>query len=252
MPLETVDQRQHGRVQTGGGGGGGNVHPPEPENVPCPRCDSTNTKFCYYNNYNLSQPRHFCKSCRRYWTRGGTLRNVPVGGGTRRNPIKRSRNSSSVAAAASSSSSSAAAAVTIRDSIPLLPPPKSIDATATSSFYTEMNLNETYHQYDPVSAIHPGTFTSLLAPPPQGGSGGLFGLGGYGLDSGSGLRETEFGLSIGVWPMEEMGVVGNGGGDPGVTWQMGVGGGGGERGLTESEYFGWPELAISTPGKAVK
>ncbi|KAK1326739.1 Dof zinc finger protein DOF1.4 [Acorus calamus] len=43
-----------------------------------------NTKFCYYNNYSLSQPRHFCKSCKRYWTRGGTLRNVPVGGGCRR------------------------------------------------------------------------------------------------------------------------------------------------------------------------
>ncbi|GLJ41109.1 hypothetical protein SUGI_0851560 [Cryptomeria japonica] len=51
----------------------------------CPRCDSTNTKFCYYNNYSLSQPRHFCKTCRRYWTRGGALRNVPVGGGCRKN-----------------------------------------------------------------------------------------------------------------------------------------------------------------------
>ncbi|KAE9595199.1 hypothetical protein Lal_00009320 [Lupinus albus] len=57
----------------------------------CPRCDSTNTKFCYYNNYSLSQPRHFCKTCRRYWTRGGALRNVPVGGGFRRN--KRSKGS---------------------------------------------------------------------------------------------------------------------------------------------------------------
>ncbi|CAL9134303.1 unnamed protein product [Musa textilis] len=50
----------------------------------CPRCDSSNTKFCYYNNYSLSQPRHFCKACKRYWTRGGTLRNVPVGGGCRK------------------------------------------------------------------------------------------------------------------------------------------------------------------------
>ncbi|KAB1212770.1 Dof zinc finger protein DOF5.4 [Morella rubra] len=55
----------------------------------CPRCDSINTKFCYYNNYNLSQPRHFCKSCRRYWTKGGVLRNVPVGGGCRK--AKRSK-----------------------------------------------------------------------------------------------------------------------------------------------------------------
>ncbi|GFQ07257.1 dof zinc finger protein pbf [Phtheirospermum japonicum] len=51
------------------------------EPLKCPRCSSTNTKFCYYNNYNKSQPRHFCKSCKRHWTKGGTLRNVPVGGG---------------------------------------------------------------------------------------------------------------------------------------------------------------------------
>ncbi|KAK8964304.1 Dof zinc finger protein DOF5.7 [Platanthera guangdongensis] len=50
----------------------------------CPRCDSPNTKFCYYNNYNLTQPRHFCKTCRRYWTKGGALRNVPIGGGCRK------------------------------------------------------------------------------------------------------------------------------------------------------------------------
>ncbi|XP_073148079.1 dof zinc finger protein DOF5.6 [Henckelia pumila] len=51
----------------------------------CPRCESTHTKFCYYNNYSLSQPRYFCKTCRRYWTKGGTLRNIPVGGGCRKN-----------------------------------------------------------------------------------------------------------------------------------------------------------------------
>ncbi|XP_019412769.1 PREDICTED: dof zinc finger protein DOF2.1-like isoform X2 [Lupinus angustifolius] len=67
---------------------------PQPEQAQkCPRCDSSNTKFCYYNNYSLSQPRYFCKSCRRYWTKGGTLRNVPVGGGCRKN--KRSSSSSS-------------------------------------------------------------------------------------------------------------------------------------------------------------
>ncbi|KAL2554650.1 dof zinc finger protein DOF2.4-like [Forsythia ovata] len=59
----------------------------------CPRCESTNTKFCYFNNYSLTQPRHFCKTCRRYWTRGGALRSVPVGGGCRRN--KRSKSTSS-------------------------------------------------------------------------------------------------------------------------------------------------------------
>ncbi|XP_042477924.1 dof zinc finger protein DOF1.4 isoform X2 [Macadamia integrifolia] len=63
----------------------------EEQALKCPRCDSSNTKFCYYNNYSLSQPRHFCKACKRYWTRGGTLRNVPVGGGYRKNKrVKRS------------------------------------------------------------------------------------------------------------------------------------------------------------------
>ncbi|CAL0314206.1 unnamed protein product [Lupinus luteus] len=49
----------------------------------CPRCESLHTRFCYYNNYKATQPRHFCKNCKRYWTHGGTLRNVPIT--TRRN-----------------------------------------------------------------------------------------------------------------------------------------------------------------------
>ncbi|KAK7327920.1 hypothetical protein VNO77_22013 [Canavalia gladiata] len=60
------------------------------EPLKCPRCDSTNTKFCYYNNYNKSQPRHFCRACKRHWTRGGTLRNVPVGGGRKNKRVKKS------------------------------------------------------------------------------------------------------------------------------------------------------------------
>lgn len=53
--------------------------------LPCPRCNSMDTKFCYYNNYNVNQPRHFCKNCQRYWTAGGSMRNVPVGAGRRKN-----------------------------------------------------------------------------------------------------------------------------------------------------------------------
>nr|CAD1825185.1 unnamed protein product [Ananas comosus var. bracteatus] len=45
--------------------------------VPCPRCDSLDTKFCYFNNYNVSQPRHFCKNCQRYWTAGGSSATCP-------------------------------------------------------------------------------------------------------------------------------------------------------------------------------
>ncbi|KAK2989533.1 hypothetical protein RJ640_016657 [Escallonia rubra] len=43
------------------------------------------------SNYNLSRPRHFCKNYHRYWTKVGTLRNIPVGCGSRKN-TKRSSN----------------------------------------------------------------------------------------------------------------------------------------------------------------
>ncbi|XP_058099180.1 dof zinc finger protein DOF3.6-like [Magnolia sinica] len=103
---------------------------PQPEAaLKCPRCDSTNTKFCYFNNYSLSQPRHFCKTCRRYWTRGGALRNVPVGGGCRRN--KRSKGSSSSKspasadrhAGSSTSSGSAPSSNCTADVVGHIPPP---------------------------------------------------------------------------------------------------------------------------------
>ncbi|WOL06038.1 hypothetical protein Cni_G14770 [Canna indica] len=81
----------------------------------CPRCDSTNTKFCYYNNYSRSQPRHFCKACRRHWTEGGTLRNVPVGG-CRKN--KRAK----TAPAATATASGAAVKTNNISSAPLPPP----------------------------------------------------------------------------------------------------------------------------------
>lgn len=87
--------------------------PPQQQALKCPRCDSSNTKFCYYNNYSLSQPRHFCKACKRYWTRGGTLRNVPVGGGCRKNKrVKKPPSSSAATAIDSSPSSSSAPLVT--------------------------------------------------------------------------------------------------------------------------------------------
>ncbi|XP_076915289.1 uncharacterized protein LOC143574585 isoform X1 [Bidens hawaiensis] len=72
-----------------------NIRPQKPQALNCPRCNSAHTKFCYYNNYSLSQPRYFCKTCRRYWTDGGSLRNVPVGGGSRRNNRSSSSSSSS-------------------------------------------------------------------------------------------------------------------------------------------------------------
>ncbi|KAJ7947664.1 Dof zinc finger protein [Quillaja saponaria] len=110
LQLPPLPPHHHGQV--GGGATSGSIRPgsmadrarlakiPQPESaLKCPRCESTNTKFCYFNNYSLSQPRHFCKTCRRYWTRGGALRNVPVGGGCRRNKKNKSSRSKSPAAA---------------------------------------------------------------------------------------------------------------------------------------------------------
>ncbi|OIT38075.1 PREDICTED: dof zinc finger protein DOF5.7 [Nicotiana attenuata] len=82
--MTSPDNKEESQSSGGGGRKTSAARPQEPS-LNCPRCDSPNTKFCYYNNYSLSQPRHFCKTCRRYWTKGGALRNVPIGGGCRKN-----------------------------------------------------------------------------------------------------------------------------------------------------------------------
>ncbi|CAN1179719.1 Dof zinc finger protein DOF5.6 [Linum perenne] len=82
------------------------LRPPQDQALKCPRCESTHTKFCYYNNYSLTQPRYFCKTCRRYWTKGGTLRNIPVGGGCRKSSSKKSGNGKNKSMIMSTSASS--------------------------------------------------------------------------------------------------------------------------------------------------
>ncbi|XP_031480217.1 dof zinc finger protein DOF5.4-like [Nymphaea colorata] len=121
---------------------------PTHQALKCPRCDSLNTKFCYYNNYNLSQPRHFCKSCRRYWTKGGVLRNVPVGGGCRK--TKRSKTKSASDDRPKKQSSSAGKA-------------SSRSSSDTSSF-TATDASSSSVSVAP--AIRPLPETSPLAPPP--------------------------------------------------------------------------------------
>lgn len=46
--------------------------PPRPTGqLPCcPRCNSNDTKFCYYNNHNVKQPRYYCRvSTAQGWSR---------------------------------------------------------------------------------------------------------------------------------------------------------------------------------------
>ncbi|KAK8950956.1 Dof zinc finger protein DOF4.6 [Platanthera zijinensis] len=137
----------------------------------CPRCNSSNTKFCYYNNYSLTQPRYFCKTCRRYWTEGGSLRNVPVGGGSRKNKMRPSSSSSS-----STSSASAAPPPTL-----LIPSPSNLISNMppipinnpASDFYGR-DLNLCFAKIQPSAALaHYGGF----APAPESCPGFADGFG---------------------------------------------------------------------------
>ncbi|KAL6273813.1 hypothetical protein ACE6H2_024505 [Prunus campanulata] len=241
MPSDSSDQqnnqnRRPAKAQTPG------APPPEQEHLPCPRCDSTNTKFCYYNNYNFSQPRHFCKSCRRYWTHGGTLRDIPVGGGTRKN-AKRSRTTSSSAMISTTATSS------LSDH-PIPPTPVFMNPGGAAAF-GDLKGNVG-------NGCGGASFTSLLNT--QGP--GFLALGGFGLGLANGFEEMGFGLGRAVWPFPGVGdggagVGGNGGGHGMMnTWQFESGEGGGivnvGVGSVGGEFCSWPELAISTPGNGLK
>ncbi|XP_037413852.1 dof zinc finger protein 5-like [Triticum dicoccoides] len=76
------------------------------EPLPCPRCGSRETKFCYFNNYNVRQPRHLCRACRRYWTAGGALRRVATATPGRRRPRPSARSAAAAASATASASAS--------------------------------------------------------------------------------------------------------------------------------------------------
>ncbi|XP_047081807.1 dof zinc finger protein DOF1.5-like [Lolium rigidum] len=84
------------------------------EPLPCPRCGSRETKFCYFNNYNVRQPRHLCRACRRYWTAGGALRRVASASPSRRRPRPSARSVAAAAASASASEEAAAESVDSR------------------------------------------------------------------------------------------------------------------------------------------
>ncbi|KMT09384.1 hypothetical protein BVRB_6g134740 [Beta vulgaris subsp. vulgaris] len=248
------------------------------EPLPCPRCSSTNTKFCYYNNYNFSQPRHFCKSCRRYWTHGGTLRDIPVGGGSRKT-AKRSRTSSSCATSSTTTTTSTSSSSHVSIG-PILDPIPISQAQAQAQAQLFLSLPSSTHMGGGGGGGGGGGFTSLLSGG-GGGPAGLLALGGFGL--GLGLDDVGFGLGRGVWafPHHEVGGYVNGGGvnhnhnnnENGVS-NAGCGGGGGggggdETGVSRSDtwhmesgevvgfvgadcFSSLPELAISTSANGLK
>ncbi|KAK4427307.1 Dof zinc finger protein DOF3.1 [Sesamum alatum] len=199
---------------------------PEQEHLKCPRCDSTNTKFCYYNNYNLSQPRHFCKNCRRYWTKGGALRNIPVGGGSRKNAKR------------SSSSSSAAAAAAKRPAAPPASNNSKNDESRSKNGETLPLKGENFVGQFGNFLEAGGSFSSLL-----GSSGGQFGnfLDGLG-PNGSSLQITDHFGDPGSGQNVDPQVL-ESGSSSNADGFLNIQGGGGSGGDT-----GWPDLAIYTPG----
>ncbi|KAH7664411.1 Bacteriochlorophyll A protein [Dioscorea alata] len=116
----------------------------EQQGLACPRCQSTNTKFCYFNNYNKSQPRHFCKACRRHWTNGGTLRNVPVGGG-RKN--KRSKTTTSTTTTSSTNTSN----ISSKDER-LVPSFQQQQQLGTENFFGSIYSNVLAHNLQPLES----------------------------------------------------------------------------------------------------
>ncbi|KAE8723351.1 Dof zinc finger protein DOF3.1 [Hibiscus syriacus] len=207
MPTDSADQSKRLSKSFNHG-----APPPEQEQLPCPRCDSTNTKFCYYNNYNFSQPRHFCKSCRRYWTHGGTLRDIPVGGGTRKH-AKRSRTAASSHVSATTTTTTAA---TSHNNFPLPATPVLLPISGSQGSFG-------IGGGEPKCNGGGGSFTSLLNT--QGPA--FLALGGFGLGIAPALEDVGFGLGRGMWGSSGMGDVaaavgGGAAGSMGManTWQF--------------------------------
>ncbi|KAL8492394.1 hypothetical protein ACS0TY_023838 [Phlomoides rotata] len=140
---------------TGDGGGVGErrLRPHNHQALKCPRCDSLNTKFCYYNNYNLSQPRHFCKTCRRYWTKGGVLRSVPVGGACRKNKRSKAKNERKSNNAQSSSSETTTTDSPIFSNLTVNPNQPLVDGQIFSSLMTSSEFDISYGRDQPVNHV---------------------------------------------------------------------------------------------------
>ncbi|TYJ34038.1 hypothetical protein E1A91_A05G142700v1 [Gossypium mustelinum] len=233
---------------------------PEQEQLKCPRCDSTNTKFCYYNNYNLAQPRHFCKSCRRYWTKGGALRNIPVGGGTRKNSTRSSSSDSS--SQPKRQSNPAPDSIRNQNLSDSSPPPtipqqvllsSAVQNSVSDADQTRMYVLSLDHQARKMTDSG-GSFSSLLA------SSGQFrnllnGLNPNG--SGSETAHTDdFGGNLasgrGIGPSSDRDPrlrESNNSNDESYFGVQG-GGGGGDTNCWTGCSNGWPDLAIYTPGSS--
>ncbi|XLR04049.1 hypothetical protein S83_070247, partial [Arachis hypogaea] len=145
-------------------------------------------------------PRHFCKSCRRYWTDGGTLRDIPVGGESRKN-AKRSRTVPS-ASTATTSSSAGAAVTSVSSVTPLTMVPVAGNNHPGAPVQFGGLVVDGEAKGNNVSLCG-GSFTLLLSNTQQG-PGGFLALGGFGLGLGPGLEDVGFGMGRGGWAFPDM------------------------------------------------
>uniref|UniRef100_A0A0D9YX55 Dof zinc finger protein n=1 Tax=Oryza glumipatula TaxID=40148 RepID=A0A0D9YX55_9ORYZ len=184
------------------------LRPQHDQPLKCPRCESTHTKFCYYNNYSLSQPRYFCKTCRRYWTKGGSLRNVPVGGGCRKNkrapPKKAAAHAQpavAVAAALQGRHMETGLHLSFSGMQHHLAPPPPPAATAADPLCS-LGLFD-WKQYDPVFAGSGGGGSPVAALESAGGSeaqfmgAGMMGIGGGGVAEYHALSALRYAAGLG-------------------------------------------------------
>ncbi|XP_062202839.1 dof zinc finger protein 3-like isoform X2 [Phragmites australis] len=154
--LQTEEGRNAKQAAAGGGGGERKPWPVQDHALKCPRCESTNTKFCYYNNNSILQPRYFCKACRRYWTQGGSLRNVPVGGGCRKS--KRSSGSSLSSASSLLASSSSSIKMNSQQLVPgqpMVPVSMDFPNVLPTFMSTGFELPRDYMPFAPLSLSNP-------------------------------------------------------------------------------------------------
>ncbi|XP_051147910.1 dof zinc finger protein DOF5.4-like isoform X2 [Andrographis paniculata] len=103
--------------------------------------------------HNHHAPRHFCKSCRRYWTNGGVLRNVPVGGGCRKNKRSKCKTVTAIDSAIELTKSTSK------------PDNSSLTATAAAAVF---GANGSFDRQPPenggeILATEIGSFSSLMA-----------------------------------------------------------------------------------------
>ncbi|CAJ1944101.1 unnamed protein product [Sphenostylis stenocarpa] len=144
--------------------------------LPCPRCKSMDTKFCYYNNYNVNQPRYFCKACQRYWTAGGTMRNVPVGAGRRKNKNSASHyrhiSISEALQAARIDSPNGTHLPTLKDNGRVLSFGLDAHAPICDSMASVLNLGEKKVPNGTKNGVHPGFEDQRLPIPRKSGENG--------------------------------------------------------------------------------